>query len=232
MAIHGFSKLTLLDYPGRCAATIFLGSCNFRCPFCQNSDLVLDPMSQPVIRADEVLRYLKKRQGILDGVCVTGGEPTIDADLKLLLREIKALGYDIKLDTNGSRPEVLKDLVREKLIDMAAMDIKSSPEHYAKAAGIPDVDLIAVGDSVQFLLHGSLPYEFRTTVVRELHTEEDFVSIGRWIAGARAYYLQAFRDSSAVMIDGFSSYSYQELCHFRDLLKKTIPTVGIRGIDE
>lgn len=231
MAIHGFNKLTLLDYPGKCAATIFLGGCNFRCPFCHNSELVLDPMSQPVIRTEEVLRYLEKRKGILDGVCVTGGEPTLDADLKPLLKEIKALGYLIKLDTNGSRPDVLRDLAENRLIDMAAMDIKASPEQYAAAAGIPGLDLIPIGDSVQYLLRGKLPYEFRTTVVKELHDRSTFVSIGKWIAGASAYYLQAFRDSENVMVDGFHSYSCQELEEFRRLLEETIPKVGIRGID-
>ena len=231
MAIHGFNKLTLLDYPGKCAATVFLGGCNFRCPFCQNSELVISPMSQPVIKPEEVLKYLGKRKGILDGVCVTGGEPTLEPDLKSLLKEIKKLGYLIKLDTNGSHPEVMEDLAAAGLIDTVAMDVKSSPEHYAKAAGVPGIDLIPVGDSVQFLLKGKLPYEFRTTVVRELHEREDFISIGKWIAGAQAYYLQAFRDSENVMSDGFSSYTYKELNDFRKLLEKTIPKVGIRGID-
>jgi pyruvate formate lyase activating enzyme len=188
-------------------------------------------MSQPVIRTEEVLRYLEKRKGILDGVCVTGGEPTLDADLKPLLKEIKALGYLIKLDTNGSRPDVLRDLAENRLIDMAAMDIKASPEQYAAAAGIPGLDLIPIGDSVQYLLRGKLPYEFRTTVVKELHDRSTFVSIGKWIAGASAYYLQAFRDSENVMVDGFHSYSCQELVEFRRLLEETIPKVGIRGID-
>ena len=209
-AIHGLNKTTLLDYPGRIAATIFLGSCNFRCPFCQNSSLVLHPADEPVIPEEEILSFLKKRRGILDGVCISGGEPTLASDLEDFICEIHALGYPVKLDTNGTRPDVLKHLAERGLIQKAAVDIR---------------------ETVSFLLHGKLDYEFRTTVVKELHNENDFIQIGQWLKGAKAYYLQAYRDSDEVLQPGFSSYSLEELEHFREILLTTIPLVEIRGID-
>ena len=164
MPINGFNKTTLLDYPGKIASTIFLGGCNFRCPFCQNSSLVLSPNKQPVISTEEVLSVLKKRQGILEGVCITGGEPTLDKDLFLLIDKIKELGYPVKLDTNGSHPWILKKLVNNQMIDMVAMDIKSSKESYAKVSGCKNIDLTSICESVEFLLSNVIPYEFRTTV--------------------------------------------------------------------
>lgn len=231
MSIHGLNKLTLLDFPGRVAATIFLGGCNFRCPFCQNSELVLDPYSQPLISTEDILAYLKKRQGLLDGVCISGGEPTLYNGLLPLIRQIKDFGYLVKLDTNGFRPGIVKNLVEEGLIDMIAMDIKSSPEHYALVAGVPTLDLVPIQQTVAYLLEGHVPYEFRTTVVKELHSEADFRSIGQWIRGCSAYYLQAYKDSPQVMKPGFSSYTRAELETFRQLLSETIPKVEIRGID-
>ena len=186
MPINGFNKTTLLDYPGKIASTIFLGGCNFRCPFCQNSSLVLSPNKQPVIPTEEVLSVLKKRQGILEGVCITGGEPTSDKELFLLTDKIKELGYPVKLDTNGSHPWILKKLVNNQMIDMVAMDIKSSKESYAKVSGCKNIDLTSICESVEFLLSDVIPYEFRTTVVRELHDKSDFESIGKWIAGCQA----------------------------------------------
>lgn len=231
MSIHGLNKLTLLDYPGRVAATIFLGSCNFRCPFCHNKDLVLNPSGQPIIAQEEVLAFLKKRQGILEGVCITGGEPALYGGLYDLIRRIRELGYPVKLDTNGSRPDVLKKLVSDGLLDMVAMDIKSSPEGYPDAAGIPRLDMAPIRETVDFLLEGRIPYEFRTTVVKELHGVRDFASIGRWIAGCDAYFLQAYRDSEFVIRPGFHTNTKEELEEYRQLLLKTIPVVGIRGID-
>ena len=200
--IHGLNKTTLLDYPGRVAATVFLGGCNFRCPFCQNSSLVLHPSEEPEISEEEVLRFLKKRTGILEGVCISGGEPTLSADL-----------------------------AEKDLIQMAAFDIKACPENYPSLTGLLKPDLDAVKETVDFLLHGKLDYEFRTTVVRELHSEEDFHKIGVWLKGAKAYYLQAYRDSDEVLQPGFSSYSLEELEHFREILLENISRVEIRGID-
>jgi pyruvate formate lyase activating enzyme len=231
MQICGLNKTTLLDYPGKVAATLFLGGCNFRCPFCQNGSLVLHPEGEPSIPVEEVLTFLKKRQGILEGVCVTGGEPTLYSDLPDLLAKIKALGYPVKLDTNGSRPDVVKALVSEGLIDMVAMDIKSSPTRYPALCGLANPDLDAISKTVEFLLGRPLAYEFRTTVIRELHQESDFVKIGQWLSGADAYYLQAYKDSDLVIQPGFSSYSLEELKHFQEILSSTIACVAIRGID-
>ena len=184
MKIHGFQTLTLLDYPGYTAATIFLGGCNFRCPFCQNAGLVLRPDEEPVIPEDDVLAFLKKRRRVLDGVCITGGEPTLEPELPELIRSIKELGYLVKLDTNGTHPAIVRKLAEEKLIDYVAMDIKSSREHYARLAGNSSEKLLAVvEETAAFLMEGNLDYEFRTTVVRELHEQEDFVAIRDWLAG-------------------------------------------------
>lgn len=229
--IHGLNKTTLLDYPGRVAATIFLGNCNFRCPFCQNSSLVLRPSEEPTIPEEEVLTFLNKRHGILDGVCISGGEPTLASDLGNFIKKIRALGYPVKLDTNGTRPDIVKYLAQNDLIQMVAMDIKACPDNYPSLTGMMHPDLEAVRETARFLLDGKLDYEFRTTVVRELHNEDDFIQIGQWLHGARAYYLQAYKDSAEVLQPGFSSYTFEELEHFRDILQITIPFVGIRGID-
>ncbi len=231
MRIHGFQTLTLLDYPGLLACTIFLGHCNFRCPFCQNGNLVLHPEREPEVPEEEVMAHLKKRRGILEGVCVTGGEPTLDPELPEFLRKIKALGYRVKLDTNGTRPDLLKELAGEGLIQMAAVDIKACHDNYPSLCGLLHPDLDAIKETVDFLINGTLDYEFRTTVVKELHSEQDFVAIGKWLSGAKAYYLQAYRDSEEVLQPGFSSFSYKDLEHFRQILMQTIPLVELRGID-
>lgn len=199
MQIHGLNKTTLLDYPEHVACTVFCGHCNFRCPFCQNADLVLNPSSQPCIPEEEFWSFLSKRKGMLEGVCITGGEPTLQNDLTDFIRQIKEQGLLVKLDTNGYRPEILRKLMEENLIDYIAMDLKSSKEGYACAAGLKSFDLGAIEASVDLLLKGSLPYEFRTTVVKELHTREDFISIADWIKGCRAYFLQSYTESGAIL---------------------------------
>lgn len=231
MKICGLNKTTLLDYPGKVAATVFLGSCNFRCPFCHNSSLVLHADKEPEISCDEVLSFLKKRRGILEGVCITGGEPTLSPDLDGFLKKIRDLGYSIKLDTNGSRPYIIKTLVNRGLVDKIAMDIKACPENYGILAGLQYPDLESIRESADFLMNGDVDYEFRTTVVKELHTERDFREIAQWLRGAKAYYLQAYKDSQEVLKPGFSSYSLEELEKFRSILLETIPLVEIRGID-
>ncbi|MGI6095954.1 MAG: anaerobic ribonucleoside-triphosphate reductase activating protein [Lachnospiraceae bacterium] len=231
MNICGLNKTTLLDYPGKIACTIFLGGCNFRCPFCHNSRLVLSPHTQPQLTEEEILSFLKKRQGILEGVCITGGEPTQEKGLIAFIEKIHNIGYPIKLDTNGSRPWILKKLVHNQLIDMVAMDIKSSFSSYEKVAGVKGISLDPIRESAAFLLTDVIPYEFRTTVVRELHNAEDFRQIGKWLAGCQAYYLQAYQDSPEVMIPGFTSYTREELEEFQAILQQTISKVEIRGID-
>lgn len=231
MRICGFNKTTLLDYPGKVASTIFLGGCNFRCPFCQNSVLVLEPGQQPDYSQEEILAFLKKRKGILDGVCISGGEPTLAQGLEEFLYKIKELDYAVKLDTNGSRPETVKELAEKKLIDKVAMDIKACPDNYHTLTGISRPDMDKICETVEFLLHGNLDYEFRTTVVRELHTRKDFEEIGGWLEGAKEYYLQAYKDSEGVLKPGFGSYTLEELKGFQQILQQTISFVGIRGID-
>ena len=226
MKICGFNKTTLLDYPGRVACTIFLGGCNFRCPFCQNGTLVVEPGSQP----EYSLAFLKKRKGILDGVCVSGGEPTLSDGLPDFLHKIKNLGYDVKLDTNGSRPSVVKNLAADGLIDRVAMDIKACPSNYHMLTGV-NVDLDAIRETAGWLLNGDLDYEFRTTVVHELHSEKDFQEISQWLSSAKAYYLQAYRDSDGVLMPGFSACSEEEMKNYRDILLETIPVVEIRGME-
>ncbi len=231
MQIHGFNKSTLLDYPKHLAATIFLGGCNLRCPFCQNASLVLRPGSQPLHPEEEVLAYLKKRVHILEAVCITGGEPTLYPELPVFLHKIKALGYKIKLDTNGLNPSMVNNLISSQLIDYVAMDIKNSPEHYPVTAGAPELDLGPIQETADMLINGSLDYEFRTTVVRELHSEEDMHSIGRWLNGAKAYFLQSFQDSGDILSPGLSAPGKDALLRFQFILSTYLDNVSIRGID-
>lgn len=203
MQIHGFQKTTLLDFPGHIASTVFTGGCNFCCPYCHNGNLVLRPGEMPVISQDEILAHLEKRRTILDGVCITGGEPTLQPDLEEFIRKIKALELKVKLDTNGYRPEILMDLCKQGLIDYVAMDIKGTPEQYEEITGVKPWDFNKIQASIYFLMSGEVPYEFRTTVVREFHSLEDLLEISGWISGARAYYLQNYQDSEQVIVRGF-----------------------------
>ena len=231
MQIFGFNKTTLLDFPEHVACTVFTGGCNFRCPFCQNGDLVLHGGSLPVLDEEEVFGVLRKRKGILTGVCVTGGEPTLQRDLDVFLSRVKELGYLVKLDSNGSRPEVLQSLRERGLVDYFAMDIKSSPENYARTAGVKELDMGLIRESVDFIRSCGLDYEFRTTVVRELHSSGDFLSIGEWLKGCKAYFLQSYVESEGVICKEFSSYSKEELEEFVTLLKPYIDNVSLRGVD-
>lgn len=231
MKIYGLQKLTLLDYPGQVACTVFTGGCNFACPFCHNASLVthLDPSS--ILSEEAFFQFLHKRQGVLDGVCVSGGEPLLQKEIKPFLHKIKELGFLVKLDSNGSFPELLRALVEEKVVDYVAMDIKNSKEHYALTCGKQDVALKAIEQSVDFLRQGKVPYEFRTTVVKELHTRQDFVAIGEWLQGNSPYYLQNFVDSGDVIKEGhFSAYSKEELAVFASVLRPKMPLVELRGV--
>lgn len=228
--IHGFNKLTLLDYPGRLACTIFLGHCNFRCPFCHNAGLVLSPEREPVIPEEEILKTLRKRKGILEGVCITGGEPTMSESLPAFIKKIKELGYPVKLDTNGTHPAMLRQMAEQGLLDYVAMDIKNSPEKYSETAGVPRVDMDSVCESVDYLMSGVVDYEFRTTVVKELHKKEDIQKIGKWISGSRRYFLQAYKETEQVIRPVYSSYSREQLENYRQMLLNEISQVEIRGI--
>lgn len=230
--ICGLQKTTLLDYPGHVAATIFLGGCNIRCPYCHNTDL-LDISGSSPYTMDDILAFLKKRSGILEGVCITGGEPTLKADgLADFIRRIRSLNLLVKLDTNGTRPDVIKRLADDGLLNYIAMDIKAGPDNYATACGLPKMDLEPVRESAAWLIAGRLPYEFRTTVVKGLHTEYDFKAIGAWIKGCQNYYLQSYTASERVLKpDGLSSFSKDELLHFASLVKPYVSNVTLRGID-
>ena len=229
MDIQGLQKMTLLDYPGRVACTVFLGGCDLRCPFCHNSGLVLGPMPAE-LDDQELLAFLKKRQGLLDGVCVTGGEPLLRPDLPELLARIKELGYPVKLDTNGSHPERLRSLVRQGLVDYVAMDIKNSPERYGETVGVPALDLTPFQESVAFLLQGDVDYEFRTTVVREFHDSDSFQAIGPWLSGARRYFLQCFVDRDTVLQEGLHPWDADSLRAFADLVRPYVHQVELRGV--
>ena len=230
MRIHGLQKLTLLDFPGHTACTVFTGACNFRCPFCHNASLVLHPDELPAMPESELFAFLEKRKKLLDGVAVTGGEPTLQPDLPDFLRRIRELGYAVKLDTNGGRPEVLKHILEAGLADYVAMDIKSSPEHYEKAAGVTGI-LCAVKESVELLRASGIPYEFRTTAVKNLHTADDFRSIGEWIGGEEQYFIQSYADSGDILGTGMEAFSNSELHALLMAVKPYIPSAALRGVD-
>lgn len=252
MLIAGMNKTTLLDYPGCVAATVFVGGCNFRCPFCHNGGLVLDPLSQKSYSEEEILEFLRKRKKILKGVCITGGEPTLHADLPEFILKIKELGYRVKLDTNGYAPNVLKELIDWKLLDYVAMDIKNCPDKYALTAGMSgSFDIDRIKQSVNILKTSSVLYELRTTVVKEFHTKEDLLKIAGWIQGCPHYYLQQYQNNENILdrivhnsagIDNgeesasrgyFHGYDKEEMEHIAEALRK-IPgmteKVALRGI--
>ena len=233
MRISGLQKMTLLDFPGLVACTVFTGGCNFRCPFCHNASLVLPEAMQPTdLAMDEVLSFLKKRQGLLDGVAITGGEPLLHADMADFLREVKALGYRVKLDSNGTFPDRLISLVEEGLVDRVAMDIKNDPALYAKTAGLEAMDMAGVTKSKDFLLSGAVDYEFRTTVVRGLHTRESLVEAARWISGAKAYFLQQFKDSGELIApEGLGAFTDDEMRDLAEAVRPILPTVQLRGVE-
>lgn len=227
MRIYGLQKLSLVDYPGKTAAVLFTGGCNFRCPFCHNFGLVQDP-GEP-LDDGEVFGYLKKRAGLLDAVVITGGEPLIHPDIADLIEKVRALGYPVKLDTNGTFPARLAELLTRGLVDYVAMDIKNSREKYYLTAGC-DVDLDSVNKSIMLLKSGTTDFEFRTTVVSQLHEEEDFVNIGEWIKGGEKYYLQRFKDSENVPYGNLTAPSDSEMERFLSVIQRFVPNAALRGI--
>lgn len=233
MHITGVQKLTLLDYPGAVACTLFTGGCNFRCPFCHNA-LLVEPnrvKEEGELPIDDVMSFLEKRRGVLDGVAITGGEPLLHSDMPDFLRKVKAMGYKIKLDTNGSNPELLKQILDEGLVDRVAMDIKNSPELYGLTAGRDDIDIDAIAKSKDMLLNGSVEYEFRTTVVKGIHTKENLVEAAKWIAGAKEYYLQQFKDSGDILkAEGLSAFNGPEMHELCEAVKNYVPAAEVRGV--
>ena len=232
MRICGLQKLTLLDFPEHTACTLFTGGCDLRCPFCHNGPLVLAPEEQPTIPEEELFRFLQRRRGLLDGVCVSGGEPTLQPGLERFLLRVRELGFAVKLDTNGGRPEILARLLEKGLVDYVAMDVKSALGRYGAACGLPDYDTAPVEESARLLGSSGVDHEFRTTLVRELHSLEDMDGIGRWLAGAPRYFLQQFRESEGVIQRGFTAFDRWEMEEMRNRLARWIPAVCLRGVAE
>lgn len=229
MKIKGLQKTTLLDYPEKLACTIFTGGCNFRCPFCHNASLVLHSCEVEEISENELFTYLERRKNMLDGVCITGGEPTLCTDLAEVIKKIKSLGLSVKLDTNGTNPEILEYLLDNKLVDYVAMDIKNSKEKYALTAGIATFPS-EVEKSVELIMQKAPDYEFRTTVVKELHSPQDIVEIAKWISGAKKYFLQSYVDSGDTIAAGYSAYSAAEMLEILENTKDFLPQTALRGI--
>lgn len=230
MIISGLQKLTLLDFPGKTACTVFTAGCNMRCPFCHNASLVLTPPKKGIMEEDEFFHFLKKRKGILDGVCITGGEPLLHSDIGEFLKKIKAEGFLTKLDTNGLSPKNLARLLEGGLLDFVAMDIKNTPEKYALTAGLPKMDMDAVGKSVELLIHSGIDYEFRTTAIREFHKPEDFYEIALFIRGAKAYYIQNFVDSGDTIRENLHPFTKEMLEKAKEEAQKVLLNVVLRGI--
>ena len=232
--ISGLQKMTLLDYPGKVACTLFLRGCNYRCPFCHNSELLCHD-GEEFMTEEAFLAFLNKRTGLLDGVCVSGGEPTLYPGLESLLHRIKALGFAVKLDTNGSRPDVLKTLVEKGLVDHVAMDVKNGPRQYAETTGVPGVALGRVEESLRFLLSDAVSYELRTTVVEPLHDETSILEMGQWLQSLvpekkpGVLYLQKFVDRDTVIFSGLSAPTEEKIARFQEVLTPFVESVRIRG---
>ena len=227
MQISGLQKLTLLDYPGHIAATLFTEGCNFRCPFCHNAALIKGG-EKSYLSENEVINFLQKRQGLLDGVCISGGEPLLQEDLAALLRKVKNLGFLLKLDINGSFPDRLQALLDEGLLDYVAMDIKSSPSKYDQACGVP-VNFADIQKSVRLLMSGQTDYEFRTTMVCELHKAGDFLEIAQWLHGAKKYYLQAFKDTGKLLQSGLHGFTKDGAEQIKEQISSHFQLIELRG---
>ena len=231
MKIHGLQKMTLLDYPGKVACTVFLGGCDLRCPFCHNAELI-DGSAPAVMDDTELLDFLKKRQGLLEGVAITGGEPLLRGEgLVSLAERIRDLGYPLKLDTNGTHPDLLAKLTEAGLVSYVAMDIKNSPERYAETSGLKELDLAPVRESVSLLMGGKTEYEFRTTTVAEFHDGESFRKIGEWIRGADRYFLQRFTDRDTVPFEGFHAPPEEEMRTYLGIVRAFVPAAELRGAE-
>ncbi len=232
MNIQGFNKTSLLDYPGHLAAVIFTPGCNFRCPFCHNTDLVMSGTTDGEYDEEYILSVLKKRANILEGVCITGGEPTLQPDLTNFISRIRSLGLKVKLDTNGYRPDILSVIVNNKLVDYIAMDIKNSPGKYAMTCDIANFNMDNILKSIEILKNGNVEFEFRTTVVKELHDEESLISAAELIKDCHGrYFLQGYTDSGHILKKGYSAYTADELFALKEAVAAIIPGVLLRGVD-
>lgn len=229
MDIYGLEKLSLVDYDGFVAATVFTGSCNFRCGFCHNSALVLDSKSLPIIPESEILDYLKKRKGVLEGLCITGGEPTLNPDLPEFIKKVKDIGYKVKVDTNGTNPEMVKLLVKEGLADYFAIDIKNDRNNYAEIIGFKTFDTVTIEKTVEFLLSGATKYEFRTTLIAEYHKAENIKRIGEWIKGADKYFMQKFKSGDNCISQDLSPVSEETAKEFLEIARPFVKHAALRG---
>ena len=230
MQIHGLQKMTLLDYPGKVACTVFFGGCDMRCPFCHNAEL-LDGSAEAVMDEWELLDFLARRKGLLDGVAITGGEPLLQKDLPSFAAKIRDMGFSVKLDTNGTHPDELERMITDGVVQYVAMDIKNSPERYAETAGLSKLDLSPIRESVKILMEGRTDYEFRTTVVAELHDDQSFEGIGRWIRGAKRYFLQKFTDRDTVPFGGLHAPEDAQMRKWAEMLRREVSSVGLRGVE-
>ena len=230
MNIQGIQKLTLLDFPDRTACTVFTGGCNMRCPFCHNASLVLRPGENPAYFEEEIYAFLKKRQGILDGVAITGGEPLLQHGLEEFILRVRELGFAVKLDTNGSYPDRLAALIDQGLLDYIAMDVKNSREKYAQTVGVKGFDIAPIEQSIALLRTSGVPFELRTTVVRELHSAEDIEDMGVWLQGDHVHFLQGFIDSGDLIKKGLSGYDKNQMEDLVNVLKAYIPNAQLRGV--
>lgn len=231
MDIFGLEKLSLVDYDGFVAATVFTAKCNFRCGFCHNAALVLDYNNISEIPENEILSYLKKRKGILEGLCITGGEPTLNADLPEFIKKVKDIGYSVKVDTNGTNPDMVKLLVREKLADYFAVDIKNDKDNYAEIIGFNTFDTSKVEKTVEFLLSGKTRYEFRTTLIAEYHKAENIKTIGEWIKGADKYFMQKFKSGDNCISQNLSPVPTETAKEFAEIIRPFVKHVDLRGYD-
>jgi pyruvate formate lyase activating enzyme len=230
MLFCGLQKLAMVDYPGKLAATVFTGGCNLQCPFCHNALLVTRLNETPSLTEAEILDFLSTRQKLLDGVVLTGGEPLLHPDAAGFLRKVRAMGFFVKLDTNGCFPNRLAPLLAEGLVDYVAMDIKNCLEKYPETCGVSEMELAPVLESIRLLRSSGVEFEFRTTAVRELHTADDFLAIGRWLEGAPQYFIQNFVDSGNLIETGYHGFTPQELQGFADLVRPYFGTVALRGV--
>jgi len=230
MKLHGIQKMTLLDFPGVVSCTIFLGGCDFRCPFCHNFELV-DGTAQPVMEEEEFIAFLESRKALLDGVAITGGEPCLHKDLPRLIQRIRDTGYKVKLDTNGYHPALLKEILDAHLVDYVAMDIKNSPEKYALTCGLESINMGLITESIALLMHGDTDYEFRTTVINEFHEAADFEKMGAMIQGAKRYFLQRFTDRDSVPYGNLTAPSFEKMHEFAEIASHFVTDTQLRGVE-
>ena len=232
MKLLGMEKMSLVDYDGLVATTLFTGGCNFKCPFCHNALLVDGYENLPSLDQNEIFSYLEKRKGIIDGVCITGGEPTLHSGLPVFMEKIKKLGFKVKLDTNGTNPDLVKEIHKNGLCDYFAMDIKNDKDSYAKIIGYDKFDTKNVEKTVEYFLTSDADYEFRTTLIKQFHSMENIEKIAEWIKGAKKYFLQKFKSGdnclNAVGLEPVDNDTTKE---YVNLLKKYIPFVSTRGYD-